>query len=475
MDNYNNNNENNINNSSYVDNSNNNVQPLTNFNQEPSINDNQPNEEQPTNQTQTVNQETSSNEAKGNSVLLVIFNGLMIFASFYGASKFNSFILLFLPIYLIIFGIVDSLKDKKESVFPTTVFFGGMICAILLFCLSMTSDDIGFYNHYSIVCGAAGFIGFLLTNIIKRIISNRSEIKALETILIIAFFAILIGGPYYVYLKRPSLINKYILYKDNVIEAKTEREFVIQTLNNRYDSKFSCDVDLKEQSNSLSEKFNELNKKTGIGGQITEVQYGKDKNNRIFNKRVCADKDDNLFVVTSTEYNKGDVEFIVEDKYIDLIKFDVIRQELISEISKIIQDNELSINIYFYPEENCLLLGNCPNIDLYMDEYSRTITYDNRYENSVKADYSKLFKMEPKEIVNSEKILYYFDIQGQFGSANILNPEYINKILNLLNERGYKNNYGYEIDLRSNYDNKVVYSVTGTTNDSKEFKDPKEK
>ena len=77
-------------------------------------------------------------------------------------------------------------------------------------------------------------------NIITNILTNIKNIKALQTIAYLLFFALLIGGPYLAYKKWPTEFNQYIFYQQNEVVAQTYEEYVTKTLKARYGVDFNC-------------------------------------------------------------------------------------------------------------------------------------------------------------------------------------------------------------------------------------------
>ena len=56
------------------------------------------------------------------------------------------------------------------------------------------------------------------------------NIKALQTIGYLLFFAALLGGPYFAYQKWPTEFNQMIFYQKNEVIAETYEEYVLKTL-----------------------------------------------------------------------------------------------------------------------------------------------------------------------------------------------------------------------------------------------------
>ena len=121
-----------------------------------------------------------------------------------------------------------------------------MLSAIVSFVISMTTEDMDLWTYYTIASAITGFVGMIASSIITKLLTDIKTVKALQTILYLLFFIALIGGPIFAYKKYPTEFYKIVFYKKSEVVANTYEEFVLKTLNSRYNITFTCDFANKE-------------------------------------------------------------------------------------------------------------------------------------------------------------------------------------------------------------------------------------
>jgi hypothetical protein len=378
------------------------------------------------------------------------FNAILIFALFHVAYNVKDIAMLAIPVIPILGTIYYSLKNKKESVFHTSVLIGGMTSAVIAYLLCLIKKDTSdYWMHVAISCAIGAFVSFLVCSVIHTIITNGKEIKALGYIGIILFFAALVGVPYYFYSKNPEEIYKMIFRKTTEVKAETEFEFITKTLKNRYGIDFECQ----------STKYK------------TDVQKG-----RKISQRTCNPKNnvDIKVTVLSLAYNEGANQYIITDDYLDIVKLGDFRSNHAKAILE--ETSGTKVNLYIYPKENCKFIGDCAECDEYFANYKDEMDIDKQYAASSKADYSSYLNMDAKDIVNSGEFKYVINVIGKYG--NVMDPSSIvNTVLSYLSKQGLKNSYGYQITIYETDDTgdtqKEIFKVTGEATNDTTFANPK--
>ena len=398
----------------------------------------------------TSQENKEANQRLTSVALYSIFNAIIIFALLHVAFKIKDIAILIIPVIPIIMTIMMSIKDKKESVYHTSVLIGGMSAAVIAYILCLinkTTSD--YWMHFAVSCAIAAFVTFLVCSIIHTIISNREEIKALGYIGIILFFAAIIGVPYYFYQKKPEEIYRLVFMKTTEVKAETEVEFITKTLKNRYGIDFECQ----------STKYK------------TDVQKGRKISQRTCNPVKNVDQ---TITVLSLAYNEGANQFIITDNYLDILKLNDFRIEHAKAILS--ATGGTKVNLYIYPKENCKFIGDCAECDEYFANYKNEMDLDKQYEASSKADFSKYLNQDAKDIVNGGEFKYVINVVGKYNEATDTN-EIVSTTLEYLNSQGLKNTFGYQITIYATDDKgdtqKEIYKVKGETNSENTFKDPK--
>ena len=390
----------------------------------------------------------SSSNGDGTNILFIsLLNAVVFYVLINLMITKNEMFLIAIPIYIAIASILFGITRKKESNYPAGTIMGGMITAIVTFILSLSlKENSDLLTHYAMCSAITGFAGYLIANTITKIIYDFKNIKAVETLGIIIFFASLIGVPYYLYQKYPNEFSKIVFQKQTEVKATTQSEFIEKTLKNRYN------VDIKCDENTI---------KNQIDQQLRKITL-----------RTCKTSSGVEFEVTIKAYNEGGVQYIVEDELFNVLYLNDLEKKLKDDLT--ITLGAEKINLSLFPKENCRFVGDCANCDAYYKVYERENDIDKQYEISSKLNLEKFLNLEPKEFVNKYEFRFIIDVIGTYTQVDqTYIDNLVNSTLNRLNELGYHNTYGYEIEIQDSYNyNKVIYRVTDETNNDKSFKDP---
>lgn len=393
----------------------------------------------------------ANQKASSKAFLLVILTALITFGSLYLAINQNELFIFAIPVYVILGSIITAIKNKKENGFPVTIMVGGMIVAVFTFVLSMLQEEkMDMWTTYAIAGAIVAFIGMITANIINKLIAERENIKAIQTLGYLLYFVALVAVPYYLYTNYREEFYKFVFQKQTEVRAETEEEFVMKTLKNRYGLTFTCD------------------------SQKTKHQINQNKQKMVY--RECSDSYNNKFTVTSTAYNEGSNEYIVTDTYIDVLLINNAKKTLSTELLNTSVAEK--IDIYLYPEKNCTFVGDCVDCDEYYARYEEETNPDKQYKNSSMLNLEKYLTLSTKEFINEYEFKLVIELTDQY---NTLTSDYsmiVDTVLNKLNTLGYKNTSGFIITIYNDLSTSseelttVAYKVTGTTNQEKTFKDP---
>ena len=170
----------------------------------------------------------SSSNGDGTNILFIsLLNAVVFYVLINLMITKNEMFLIAIPIYIAIASILFGITRKKESNYPAGTIMGGMITAIVTFILSLNlKENSDLLTHYAMCSAITGFVGYLIANTITKIIYDFKNIKAVETLGIIIFFAALIGVPYYLYQKYPNEFSKIVFQKQTEVKATTQSEFI---------------------------------------------------------------------------------------------------------------------------------------------------------------------------------------------------------------------------------------------------------
>lgn len=390
-----------------------------------------------------------------------LLTAVITFGLLYLTININEIILLGIPAYIVLLSIIFAIKEKKESCFPSAVVTGGMISAVISFVLSMVLEDMDLWTYYTVSSAVTAFLGLIVSKMLTKIFTDIKNIKAIQTIVYILFFALLIGGPIFAYKKYPTEFYRIVFYQKKEVVATNYEDFVIKTLENRYDVSFTCNF-------SPSEKLT-----TGKRSLPVKENF-KNEKNELMAKLSCVDENDNLLYVTTIAYNEGGTQYTVIDNFMDVLYFNEIKAEIAKKVQNVTSANE--VIVYLFPKENCTFIGDCADCDEYYKVYQKENDSTHRYEVSSKLDYSKNIGLTNEEFIkkhintNNYKVL--ITIRGVFNKNTFDFNQSVQKVLEELNSTGIKNTSGYEIKY-TNYSEGAyeieIHKTKGNTSSTKKF------
>ena len=383
--------------------------------------------------------EHEETKGSGNTFLFIIVNALIILGILYIMINNTHYAIFAFPIYYIIGTIISCNKSKKETKFNITLLVGGMISALVCFVVGMSNKDLeDTFIYYAFASAIAGFIGYLLSTIITKFLTEKENIKALQTILYLLILVAIFGAPYYCYTKYKEDFIKLVFQQKDIVIASSQEEFIASTLENRYDEEISC------PSKAKNYYIDSINKR-----KVTE--------------RICTTNNIE-FIVTSTAYNETNIEYVVKDNLLDVLYIDNIKSELKSLYSSQFNTNKVSISLF--PKSKCYFVGDCEN----NENYTKETNLDTIYNYSKGLSLNKYLNMSKEEFFNEYGFKIQIIVKGGFlSSAENALEEYANSILNTLKSKGYKNVGGYEIILEDRETITNVYHIDGAATSSGEF------
>ena len=384
-------------------------------------------------------------------VFLSTICAMLTFGALYAAINIKELIIFAIPAYIVLGSIIAAIKTKKENSFPVTILVGGMIVAVITFVLSMLQEDkMDMWTYYAIAGAVVGFLGLITANIITNIIVKRKEIKALQTVGYLLYFALLVAVPYYLYTNYRTEFYKFVFQKQTVVQAETEEEFTLKTLKTRYGIEFTC--------------------------ELTKQPYKYTVDKRKVVERVCKDSNSNQFIVNSITYNEGKNQHVVIDNYFEVALLQRIKNEIIADLNQV--SKAIEYKVYLYPENDCTFTGDCVDCDEYFEKYKDLNDINKQFKTSTELNLSKEIYSNPKDFLNKHKYKIVIEVVDKYGVGNDNYSLVVDTLINQLNQKGYKNTYGYIITLNQEYEEvaegfaKKVYQVKGDTNAELKFKDP---
>lgn len=403
-------------------------------------------------QNMTIQKEFQENNSQNGQIMAFgIITAIITYFSLYGVLNIHELTIFVIPAYIVLGTILTTLKKKKDNQFPSSIMVGGMIVAVITFILSMLQEEqMDMWTYYAIAGAITAFLGMIISNIIIKIMTDRQNIKALQTVGYLLFFTALFAIPAYLYTNYRDEFYKFVFQKQTVVQAETEEEFVMKTLKTRYNIEFTCDK---------SKEKHQIN-----------------QDNRKLVERTCQDPYGNQIVVVSTAYNEGSTQYVVTDNYIDVIFLKQIKETIIADITSMTNAKEVTVSLY--PEENCTFVGDCANCEEYLERKEKENDINNQFKVSTELNLKKEIGSNSKDFINSKKYKFIIEVTSQFDENTINAPSLVDNILNRLNQIGYKNTYGYIITLNDDISSdgfelqSVLYQVKGNTNDTQTFKDP---
>ncbi len=392
-------------------------------------------------------QENQEATEKSNKIFLGAFLSSIVFIILlYLMTNKNHLFIIGLPVYIIIFAAIKASSEKTESTAPMSILIGGIIAAILSFVGSLVIKAQEEFFGYAIVASIiVALVGTIIASVTTNFIAKKNENKALITIAYFLFYIALFGGSFLAYKKFPELILKYIFNEKNTIIAETEDEFIIKTLKNRYGFDATCNG---------------------------EAQHFIDEDNNRIVVKNCTDPSGTNFEVRSYEYSVKDVEYIVQDNYIENKFLSQVKSDISNEVKVLTNANQVTVRIY--PKNYCAFVGDCIENEQYIRDYEKETQTVNRYEYSKNLDLKKYMNLSPQEFVNEFGMGYSITIYGNY--SGLVDSKYQDttiSILNTLNTSGYKNKNGFEILLKQDDDLKqVAYRAVGEATSDGLFKNP---
>ena len=388
-----------------------------------------------------MEKQEEATKGSGGTFLLIIINALLIFALLFAMINYSKYIIFAIPIYVLIGTIASCSNKSKDSKFNVSILVGGMISAVVCFIVTMINVKLtDIYIYYAFASFAVAFIGYIISSIITKIMTDKENVKAFHTLLFLIIIAAIIGVPYYFYTNNKEEFMKLVFQLSDTEIANTEEEYILGTLKERYKMDFTCDKKVKYH--------------------LDDVEHTKS------NERTCS-LDGVNFTVFSTTYNEVEKQYIIKDGYLDELYIVKAKNELGDLIKKM--SGAKTVEISFYPDNKCFFVGDCENNENYIKETN----IDNKYKYSKELRLDNYLNLSKEEFINNYGFRILISIRGDFGAYNEDDKkDLINKTLEILNQSKYKNNKGYEIDIKDAKAYSVIYRVTGKTNSDKSFSNP---
>lgn len=399
---------------------------------------------------QPINSKENNSTSAG-MIPLALVNAIVIFSMFYLTVNKNSYFIIGAIGYVLLGSIIFAIIEKQKSEFPTTILIGGIMSAVICFVVSMLhEEEMDLWTYYSIACALTGFIGLISSNIITRIMTDLKNIKALQTLGYILFFALIFGGSYLAYQKWPTEFNQFVLFKKNEVIAETYEEYVIKTLKARYNVDFTCNFD--KQSLHKTER-NELMKTLSC-------------------QTPAIDTTINLKIIP---YSESKVQYTIIDDFLEKKYLKTIKDNISKKIKQVTEAD--IVTTYLYPKNTCMFTGDCADCEDYYKDYSKINDSKERYEVSSSINLSKYTNLSLEEFItkyiNENEYKIILNIKGNYSKNYTDFPTLEKKILEELTKLNLKNTYGYEINFFNTSVSSLetkVHNIVGKTNDTKEFK-----
>ncbi len=392
-------------------------------------------------------EERKNEEVKGSGAtfIQIILNALIFFGLLYFMINTSKYAIFAIPGYIVLVSIFTSISKKKENNYNVTVLVGGMLLALICFIVAMSNKEKeDLFIYYALASAVVGFVGYVLSSIICKLICDSKNIKALETIFYILILAAMVGAPYYFYTNYKEDFIRYVFNEENVIEATTEEEFIISNLKNRYHLDVTCSGGVKNYMDQIYK--------------------------RIVTSRTCniADRD---VTVNSIAYDTTNVEYIVKDSLLDDLYIKDIKKELKDKIADMVNSNKVTISLY--PDNKCYFIGDCENDSNDKNSnYKNEIKIENLYTYGRELELEQYLNLSKEEFFNKYGFRIYILVKADF---LVLDTNYLenltNSIIDLLTKNGYKNVKGFEIILEDSETLENVYHIKGNANSDQTFTD----
>ena len=389
--------------------------------------------------------EEESTKNSGGTFLLIIINALLIFGLLYAMTKYNNYIIFAIPIYIILGTIISSTSKKKDTTFNVSILVGGMISAVICFIVSMSKKEMETaFIYYATASFIVAFIGYLISSIITKIITDKENVKAMHKIFYFIVIVAIIGLPYYYYKNNTEDFMRIVFNNDKVVIANDEISFITSTLRNRYHIDFTCSDKAKNHKDSIN-------------------------HTRITERECWTNNKETTITVFSTMYNDAEKEFIIKDSYLDDLYITPAKDELEKKIKEITQANQVAISLY--PKNKCYFIGDCES----NDNYEKEIKLDNLYKYSKDLLLYEYLNMSKEEFINNYGFKIIVTIRGVYtGTLENELESFANSSLDILNELGYKNNKGFMLVIKDSATVTDAYKIDVKANNGK-FINPNKK
>ncbi len=383
--------------------------------------------------------EIEMNKQSGATLLLIILNIIVFFALVYGMNNINRWLVIGIPIYIILGTIISCMNKKEESKFSITILVSCMIGALVGFLVVIGANKGGFDVYYAFAVGVVGFLGYILSLAITKLMTD-SKAAALQKIFYIIIIGGILGVPYYFYTNYKTDFMGIIFSgsgEKEVLEAKTEEDFIERTLKNRYGYKFICNGQKKKYIDDITHR------------RVTTID--------------CSNEENNVTIsVMSLLYDEDNNKYIVKDNYLDNTYIIPLESELIESIKNALSTKTVTIG--FYPKNKCYFIGDCVNDDNYQNE----MNLDNLYKYSVDLRLEDYLGLDKKGFFNKYGFEYNIILKDNYSmEADFISM--VNSVINIMSEAGLENNGGFTITIKDSYAYKEVFKVIGKASADKSF------
>ena len=380
-----------------------------------------------------------STKNSGATLFLIIINALLIFGMLYAMLNYTRYMIIVIPAYIFLGSIISSLNKGKETSFNVSILVGGMVSAIICFIVSMNMEKLqDTFVYYAIASFVVAFIGYVISSIITKIITDKENVKAMQkTFYFLVLLAIFLV-PFYLYKTKKEKFEELVFGNETIMVVDTEEAFIEKTLKDRYGMEFKCDTRVTRHVDAL-----------------THVRI---------NDRTCS-TDDTEILVNSYEYNVKKLEFTVIDNYIDQLYLNKFKENITGKIKELSSADKVTISLY--PTDKCYFVGECEA----NDNFAKEADIDNLYKYSKELKLKDYMNLDEVSFVNKYGFKYLIIIKGNYNAySEEVYKEIIDKTLNVLKDSKLENKLGYEIILKDTMLIKDVYKVSGKN----DFNNPKE-
>ena len=388
-----------------------------------------------------ISKQEEATKGSGSTFVLIIINALIIFALLFAMVNYSHYLIFAFPVYILI-GTISSCKSKgKESNFNVAILVGGMISAVVSFIVTMINEDLtDTYIYYAFASFVVAFLEYVLSTIITKIMIDKENVKAVQTIFYLLIVGAMIGVPYYFYNTKKADFMKIVFQVREDEVANTEEEVILGTLKNRYKQDFTCNGKVSNHIDSFT--------------------------HHRFTERTCS-VDGIEFTVLSTIYDEVNNKYIIKDGLLDELYIVKAKEELAAKIKSVSEAKLVEISLY--PENKCYFIGDCES----NKNYEKEMNIDNLYKYSKELKLDNYIGLSKEEFINNYKFRLMVSIKGDYGAyGEDTLKEIVDQILNVLNSIKYKNTSGYIVEIRDAKAYSTIYRVNGKTNSENTFSDP---